>query len=311
MSCFVLSCLAISLFVAQDVRPAAPQQNTTPPQQYHPQLIWKTEPVFQTPESVFYDAARDVLFVSNFRKTDPNTESEFISLVETSGKIRTLKWITGLSRPTGLTIDHDDLYVVERGNLVRIDIEGGKIKQRYPIPGSDFANDIVFDAAGTGYITDNGRDPKTAIFRFRNEKMTPWLTSEQILKPNGLLIEGDDLIAYDNRRQALVRIDLAGGGISEIAKIISDAPAVGDGIIKLAPEVYLVTAWGGPSWIVRSDGTVAPFLDTGTLTEDPEKPVGNADIGFVPDRQIVVIPAFSDNRLWAYKLSKPAAAINH
>ena len=51
---------------------------------------------------------RDILFVSNFRKTDPDNEGGFISLVETSGKIRTLKWATGLSRPTGLTIEGDD-----------------------------------------------------------------------------------------------------------------------------------------------------------------------------------------------------------
>ena len=76
MSYLTLSCIITCILTAQDSRLTGAEKDTMPRQEYRPQLVWKTGPVFQTPESVFYDVSRDVLFVSNFRKTDPNTESE-------------------------------------------------------------------------------------------------------------------------------------------------------------------------------------------------------------------------------------------
>lgn len=271
---------------------------------YHAELVWQTEAVFQTPEAVLYDAKRDVLYVSNFRKTDPNLASEFISRVDTDGNILDLKWITELNRPTGLTIYQDKLYVVERTNLVCIDINSARIEKRYPISEADFPNDVVFDPHGVGYISNNGRNGKTSIFRFKDERIEPWLSSDQVLRPNGLLIEGEYLIAYDNLHKALVRIHRDSQKIEEIAKIASDATAMGDGLVKLDVNTYLVTAWDGPSWIVEQDGGVTDFVNTDTLTQDKKKRVNHADIGLVSQKNLWIIPTFSNHRLLAYKWSK-------
>jgi len=270
-----------------------------------PRLVWQTDPVFQTPEAVLYDAQRDVLYVGNYRKTDPNEPSEFLSKVSTDGKVLALKWVTGLDRPTGMAIHNDKLYVVERGQLARINFDTASVEQRYPIPGANFSNDVAFDPAGTAYISDNGQQATTAIFRFQNGRVEPWMTTQQILSPNGLLVEGKDLIAFDNRRQALVRIDRTDQTVTEIAKFASNARAIGDGIVPIAKHTYLVTAWSGESWIVGPEGTVTPLLDTNTLTPVVGQRVNHADVGYVPRKKLWIIPTFFDNRLLAYEWTKP------
>ncbi len=271
---------------------------------YHAELVWQTEAVFHTPEAVLYDPGRDVLYVSNHRRTDPNLPGEFISRVDTDGNILDLKWITGLNRPTGLTIYKDKLYVVERTNLVCIDIDTARIEKRYPITETGFPNDVVFDPDGVGYISYSGSDSKAPVYRFKDERIEPWLSNEQLLQPNGLLIEGEHLVAYDHNRKALVRIHRDSQTVEEIAKIDPHPKGMGDGLVKLDANTYLLTAWGGPSWIVEQTGRITEYVNTETLTRDEEKQVNNADIGLIPQKHLLIIPTFFNHRLLAYKWSK-------
>lgn len=268
-------------------------------------LVWQTEPIFQTPEAVLYDPQRDVLYVGNYRKTDPNASSEFLSRVDTQGKVLAYQWVTGLDRPTGMAIYQDKLYVVERTHLVRINIGAGAIEARAPIENASFANDVAFDPCGVAYISDNGQQAQTAVFCFQNGRIDPWVTSEQILRPNGLLIDGKGLIAFDNRRKALVRMNRQDQSIAEIANISSEARAIGDGLVKLAAQTYLVTAWSGESWIVGPGGSVTPLLDTNTLTPVVGQRVNHADVGYVLQKKLWIIPTFFDHRLLAYELVIP------
>lgn len=272
-------------------------------------LVWQTEPVFQTPEAVLYDAERDLLIVGNYRSTEAGETDEFLSRVDTRGNIVDLKWITGLDRPTGMSIHKDRLYVVERDNLVRINIEVGRIEERFPIVGASFANDVAIGPQGIAYISDNGQEAQTAIRRFADGQIKPWMTTEQILRPNGLLVDGEHLVAYDNRRQALVRIHRSSQEVQVIASIVSDARAIGDGIVKLDTDSYLVTAWSGESWIVNRTGSVVPLLDTNTLTPIRGQRVNHADVGYVPQQRMWVIPTFFDHRLLAYELLEPESTV--
>jgi len=271
--------------------------------------IWQTPAVFRTPEAVICDPKRDVLYVSNFNfdggflagRTEPR-HMEFLSKVDPSGNVVTLRWVNGLEAPTGMAIQDDTLYVVERGHLVQIDIEAARIVGRCAIPDASFANDIAFDAQGTGYISDNGRQPTTGVYRYANGHIEPWIPSSEVDRPNGLLVDGDELIAYDNHRRALVAIRLADRQIRTIAAMAFDAPAMGDGLLKLSEKTYLVTAWSGPSWLVRPDGSVTALLDTKRIEPIGGDQVNNADAGFVPGRRLWVIPTFMDHRILAYEL---------
>lgn len=268
----------------------------------HYKMVWQTEPVFQTPEAVLYDAKRDLLYVGNYRRTDPNATSEFLSKVGTDGTILALKWVSGLDRPTGMAIYRDKLYVVERDKLTRINIDAERVEDRVPIVGARFSNDVTFDSKGIAYISDNGQDPETCIFRYKDGRIVPWMTAEQILRPNGLFIDGSNLVCFDNRRQALVRIDPNTKKLTEIAQIKSDARAIGDGIVKVADQTYLVTAWSGESWIVGPGDKVKPCLDTNALKPVVGQRVNHADVGYVPQKKLWIIPTFFDHRLLAYEL---------
>ncbi|MBN1997125.1 hypothetical protein JW935_06205 [candidate division KSB1 bacterium] len=296
--------LCLVIFGALNVYGESVADKSNQTEGYSAKMVWQTDAVFQTPESVVYDAKRDVLYVSNHRRTDAKPGGEFISRVDTDGKVLEPEWVKGLNRPTGLTIYQDKLYAVERTGLVRIDIETGRIEKRYPITGADFPNDIIFDSSGVGYISNNGRSGKTSVFRFKDDGIEPWLSTEEVLQPNGLLIEGEYLAAYDNRRKALVRIDRVSRKIQEIAKIDTQAAAMGDGLVKPDAGTYLITAWGGPSWIVEQDGKVTDFINTEDLKKDGDKEVNNADVGLVSQENLLIIPTFFGNRLLAYELSK-------
>jgi len=272
-------------------------------------LVWQTEPVFQTPEAVLYDAKRAILIVGNYKKTKAGETSEFLSRVDTRGNIKDLKWITGLNQPTGMAIHKDRLYVVERENLVRINIDAGRIEERFPIIGASFANDVAIDTNGIAYISDNGQEAQTAIRRFEDGQISPWMTTDEILRPNGLLVDGEYLVAYDNRRQALVRIHRSSQEVQVIAAIVSGTRAIGDGIVKLDTDTYLVTAWGGQSWIVNRTGSVVPLLDTNSLTPVQGSRVNHADVAYVPQQRMWIIPTFSDHRLLAYELAAPGSTV--
>lgn len=271
--------------------------------------IWQTAAVFRTPEAVLYDGKRDVLYVSNFNvdggflagRSEPR-HTEFISKVDPNGTVLALKWVSGLEAPTGMAIHNDTLYVVERGNLMRIDIDNARIVGRVAIPNASFPNDVAIAPDGTGYISDNGRQPKTGIYRYADGSIKPWILSDEVNRPNGLIVDGDELIAYDNNRHALVAIGLVDRHVRTVAPIVSEAGAIGDGLVKIAEKTYLVTAWSGPSWLVRPDGSVTALLDTSRLTSAGGKQVNNADAGFVPEKKLWVIPTFMDHRLLAYEL---------
>src|SRR6187431_1344942 len=65
---------------------------------------WETDATLTTAESVLYDKANDVLYVSCINGVPPDKKDGdgFISRVALDGKIKDLKWVTGLNGPKGM-----------------------------------------------------------------------------------------------------------------------------------------------------------------------------------------------------------------
>ena len=89
---------------------------------------WELVGKLSTPESVAYDAARQVLYVSNFG-------GGFISKIGLDGEIIAFNWVAGLKAPTGLKISGGKLYAVERPGVVEIDPSNGAIREPVSHPG--------------------------------------------------------------------------------------------------------------------------------------------------------------------------------
>jgi len=255
---------------------------------------WETTDEFLIPESIVYDSARNVFYISNYdayNRSDP-AEGQFISRVSHDGKIRELKWIAGLRNPTGMTIFQDTLYVVERGNLVGIDIKSEKITNRYPVPQSMFLNDAVVDQKGNIYISDSA---KNVIYRFANGSFEEWMKGAEINRPNGLHIHGNTLIIGNNGDNCLKSVDLDTKEINTIVKLGS---GVIDGIKTDRAGNYIVSHWEGRVYRVTASGEIVKLLDTTAPA------FNSADFEYVIDRGLLVIPTFRDNRVVAYRLVK-------
>ena len=92
---------------------------------------WETKVQLKVPESVLYDAARKVLYVSNIDGEPWLDDGKgSIGKVGLDGRIIAVEWITGLSAPKGLAMRGSRLYVADLTNLVVIDIEKGAIAER-------------------------------------------------------------------------------------------------------------------------------------------------------------------------------------
>ena len=86
------------------------------------ELVWASDTLLRTPESVFFDKGRKVLYVSNVNLNPWEKDGNgFISKMDLEGNIIELKWIVGLSSPTGMGISGSSLYIADTDEIVQAD----------------------------------------------------------------------------------------------------------------------------------------------------------------------------------------------
>ena len=230
-----------------------------PPIKQHEKLtkVWETEKTFLTPESVVYDSKRNILYVTNFDNRfvhNLNDESQFtgyISKVNLNGEIEEQKWISNLYAPTGMSIYEDKLYTLERKNLTEININTGKIIQRYPIPNCNVPNDLTIDDNGNIYITDTSPSNRlgSRIYKFTDGQIEVWDDSEEVNWSNGIFYHEGKLLLGNSGDGCLKEIDLQ---TKTIKKIICLGAGVVDGIKVDNEGNYLVSHWEGQIYRIYS-----------------------------------------------------------
>ena len=272
------------------------------PNKNHKKLtkVWETEKVFLTPESVLYDPEHEILYVSSFdnrykKNATPEEYTGFISKVKLNGEIENLKWITGLHAPCGMGIFNNKLYTVERGNLVEIDIEAGKITNRFPIPDSDFLNDLAIDKNGNIYMTDTrpSSNPDSRIYRFKDGRIKIWLAGEEINWANGLYYYDGKLLVGNSGDGFLKSVDIK---TKKVEKITCLGAGIVDGIPVDSEGNYLVSHWEGQTYLISPKGKIVELMDT----------IGDincADFEFIKEKNLLLIPTFVGNRVVAYQLN--------
>ena len=254
---------------------------------------WATGPGLLVPESVLYNAADSVLYVSciNGKPLEKNRKG-FIAKLTLDGRIQTLKWATGLNAPKGSAIYGDALYVSDIDHLVRINRKTGAIEKQFPGENAKFLNDVAIDARGNVYVTDMS-DENSVIYRLQDEKLQVWLQGPEIKNPNGLAMEAGRLIVGNSGDGCIKSVNLTDGVITTIAR-------VGSGIDGLRPDGngnYLVSDWQGRTSLVTASGKVHTLLDT------TEAKINAADLEYIVTQKLLLIPTFFDNRVVAYQLN--------
>jgi sugar lactone lactonase YvrE len=264
------------------------------------QKIWETPEQLKTPESVLYEPTENILFVSNIDgKPDEKDGQGFISKVSPiNGTVIELNWVIGLNAPKGMALSSDSskLYVSDITDLVEINIVNGQITNRYNAPGSAFLNDVVSDEQGNVYVSDTGTNA-TYIFDSSNKSsLQIWLQSPELNNPNGLFVDNStNKLVVASLGGSLRLVDLANKTISDLGEHVPIGSL--DGIeADTGENLYYVTDWAaGKVYAVNSDGT-------GYKTLIDLQKQGTADLEFIPDERMVIIPLMQDNKLVAYRI---------
>ncbi|MHC1780791.1 MAG: hypothetical protein AB9922_11205 [Bacteroidales bacterium] len=251
------------------------------------------------PESAVYDSKRDVLYVSNYTAEN----NGFISKVKLNGEIEKIDFIGGIMQPTGLAVKDNKLLIVGRYNLIEYDLDSNKITGKYPFPQPQFANDISIDEAGNIYVSDG---PKGTIYMLTgytpktdspasHAKFTEWLSSPCLKGINGIVTREGKIYAGVSSDGSIKIIDT---GTKELKTVFTfGKQTIMDGL-----------AFDNQGNILFSDNDGRLFRLTPEVrhelilnTKTPKMNI--ADFCYIPQKQLLVIPTFYDNRLIFYKVN--------
>ena len=281
---------------------ASPAPETTAPASA-PVLTeaWRITDGLDRPESVVYDAQRDVLYVSNIRggATDQDGDG-FLTRVSVDGEMLDAEWVTGLDGPKGLALNGDRLYVSDIDELVEVDVETGEIVNRYPVTGAAFLNDVALDGSGSVYVTDTQTH---RVHQLVNGQMELWMESERVQSPNGLtFVDGSLLLAAADSASDAARTTRYVRQVDPTTKELSMMSAtVPEGSIDAIEADgrggYFVSYWAEARVMHTSPGTEASLV--------AEETEGTADLDYVAEQEMLYLPVMTEGQLIAYQVAWP------
>lgn len=254
-------------------------------------LKWQTEANLRVPESVLLDSKNNVLYVSSIDGSPENKDGNgFISQVSMDGKIKNLKWATGLDAPKGMGLFNNNLYVADISRVVTIDLSNGKITNSVKIAGAKFLNDVTVDKSGNVYVSDSNTGK---IHVVKGGKAEVYFEGPEIKGVNGLLASGNDLYVVDFPSGGNYKLSAD----KKITKFSTTAEGA-DGVVPVGKDEYLVSSWHGEVAYVNAKGESKKLLDT------RDKKISAADIEYDPKTKTLFVPTFNANTVVAYTFSK-------
>ena len=257
---------------------------------YKLEQVWATDTLLKTPESVIYDKERNVLYVANVNENPwEKDKNGFISRVSVNGEILDLEWVAGFSGPKGMAIVDNRLYVADLDEIGVIDIEAGELQKKIKVEGASGLNDITPGANGKIFISDSNGGK---LYQYENDEISLFHENTPG-RPNGLLVDQGKLLVAFSQASEFVTFDL----ITLEKTSITDGIGGGGGITPTNEDkTYLVSDWNGEVFLIDLEGQKQSLLNT----KDQKK--NTADIWFIKDQNLVLVPTFFDNRVVAYKL---------
>jgi len=254
-------------------------------------LKWKTDTLLRVPESVLFDAGKNVLYVSCIEgKADEKDGKGSIAKVSPDGKIEKLNWATGLDAPKGLGLYKNNLYVADITRVDVIDITTGKVTDKIEIEGTQFLNDITVDKKGDVYVSDSRTNK---IFVLKNKKPELYFESPEFKGINGLLALQDGLYVLDFSNGANYKLS-ADKKLTKVAETSQGA----DGVVMVGKNEYLVSNWNGEVYFVGADGKSQKLLDT------KDQKISAADIEYDMKSKTLFVPTFFGNSVMAYSFDR-------
>ena len=252
---------------------------------------WESDTILHTPESVLYDRANNVLYVSNIGGVPPIKKDGdgFISKVGLDGKIIDLKWATGFDAPKGMALMGSTLYVTDIDRLKAIDTKTGKTIETWKVPGSAFLNDVAVTADSVVYFTDS---ETVTVHRLRKGKFTVVHGDTALAGVNGVYVDGDNLVFSGYGSGHVYTLNTNDQKVKQVATNIPN----GDGIERYR-DGWIVSNWDGEVYHIDNAGKVTEILDT------KDQKLNSADIEVIEEKNMLIVPTFFGDRIVAYTLT--------
>ena len=277
---FTLAALLVSISNAQEIN-----------------KLWELEGL-EAPESVVYH--NNHFYVSNVSGQPAEKNGQgFISKLNQKGEVVQLKWVVGFNAPKGLGIFQNKLYVADIDELAVIDLPSATIEKRFKAEGATFLNDVEIDANGTVYVTDTFGG--NAIYQLKNNQLDLLLKDERLDYPNGLKIQNNTLYVstwgvvtnpetFETEIPgALLAVDLQNKSITKIAGKVGNL----DGLIQFN-DGFITSDWiAGKIIFINPTGETQELIDVNA---------GSADIEYLEDKHMLLVPQMLDGKLVAYEV---------
>jgi sugar phosphate isomerase/epimerase len=263
-----------------------------------------TNLILDNPENAYWDKGSKSWFISSLGGEEVTIAEDgygWITKINENRNIVSNRWVEGLDAPTGMASYKGFLYAADRGVLVKIDINKGKIIKKIKLPGSRFANDVAASEHGDLYVSDTYTN---TIYKINQEdEVSVFFESEELENPNGLWVANNCLIVATwgpmtneatfetSRKGRLLKLDMA----SKKTTFITKNPVANfDGVVKYKNNYY-ATDWTG--------GRLLKISKSGDVTEILTGFNQFADLGIDQEKGIIMIPEMSKNRFITINLN--------
>jgi hypothetical protein len=252
---------------------------------------WETDTLLSTAESVLYLPDAEVLLVAciNGRPLDKDGNG-FIAQVDLDGNILNEKWAIDLDAPKGMGVYQDKLYVTNITQLVEIALPSGEVSNRWEVEGSVFLNDVSIDKEGIVYFTDSNTNK---IHALKDGVVTTWLEGTEITGFNGLLAEDNGLMLASMGSSNFAQINWD----TKTIVVKTDSIGAGDGVATDGKGNYLVSSWAGEVFFINGND-----WSKSSLLRTQEDKIQAADITYIPEKNLLLVPTFFKNSVTAYRM---------
>lgn len=264
-------------------------------------LTWEVSGL-KGPESAAYDPKRNVIYVSNVN--GPPAEKNgagFITKISVDGQVQELEWVTGLNAPKGLGIHENSLYVSDIDVLVEINVETGEVVNRHLIPNTKLLNDVSIDNSGQVYVSDFAG---YAIYRLSDGQPELLAQGPALEGPNGVYVEDDRVIVAS--WGVVTDPETFGTDVPGHVHTVSLSDKTVDSLGNTTPIGNLdgVEADGKGNYFISDfiAGKILYFTPSGEVSTLLTLTRSTADIGFIQDKQLLLVPVMFDGKLLAYKV---------
>jgi sugar lactone lactonase YvrE len=272
-------------------------------QEEPPAGVWTIDQGLAQPESAYYDAASQSIFISNLAGSPSEKDGKgWITRADVNGKVLAAEWVKGLNAPKGMRSAKGILWVSDIDRVLGIEVKTGQIKHTVEIKDAKFLNDVAVDNDGVVYVSDMFGNK---IYSIKDDKAAVFAEGEELALPNGLVVHEDQLVvaAWGTGFDATNFTTKTPGHVYEIdlssqrQTNITRRPLGNlDGVELDGSGGYFVSDWLASK--------VYRVSSTGEATAVLSGLKGPADLGVIDSKGLLLVPRMLEDKVTAYNLDE-------